>query len=456
MKINKRIEYIKNNYDFIDVEDINHDYKIISYLKNDVNKPFLVINNLTGKEFLSTLVLQELERIDPTNKKLYTQWMSDILFKFVKSSNHTSLKRFIDEDANQIKDGLIEFDRLKKTKIFKESVEHIQALNSIKDKCNINQYKSIEYVYTAIDPFMDKGTTNILNVVKNAVNIKLGKCVFEDHKFYIYAPNSLAGSVIFSEFSYWCTASQGNSMFNKYTSKTKPNGSRSDLLVVIDKELSTLYQIHFESNQVNTHTNSNDVNGFINNYLSKSDALCGFFKNYLYNLLMECLNKANYKKKLSGNIGELSEIYSNYLLKFGFLNTILNITSKDKSIVDITSGKSKTFEEIDLSDFNNLTVIKLANLNLKTFPILKKRNVVEVISLHNNNITYLPEDLSCLRKLKSLNISKNNIKYISEDIKQLDPINGGSLLLLCVRENPLTIESLRTIKDNLPSVKILY
>lgn len=448
MEDNKRLKYILDHFN-ICVDEPNDEYEIITIHNS---QPILIRHIETGKEFIGKYVFNVLVRIDPTNKKIYTQWLTQRIFDLIKRSEHRKLMRLLFEDAPIIKESLMIFEHKKKTKLFKEKVGNIPSLSKINDVCNINQYNNIDMLLDAVDPFIERDYSELVQIVKNAVKVKLGELKYEDHKFLVYSPKTLEGSTIFNPYASWCTTRPNNSMFNRYTSDKTPFGTNSELLVFIDKETLKLFQIHFESGQVNKHNNTSAVPEFKEEFLNISEGLALFVENYLIRLIKGCVNLNNVKKNFN-TIKILAERYSKYLYKFGLINAYVNFLHKDNT--DITVSGVNCLSDINLSDMEKLQYVRLFSLNMKTFPILNKNNKIEILSLYGNAISYFPEDLKPFKKIKTLNLKNNNIKTIPDNISELDKSRGGSLLMLNVANNYLTETSIRDLKTKLPNVVII-
>lgn len=446
MEDNKRLEYIKNNYNILD--DVTDEYETISLHDS---QPILIKHKETGNEFISKYVLNRLTKIDPTNKKIYTQWLVNIVFGLIRKEEHRKLMRMLFEDGENIKESLLIFDKKKKTKLFKEQVSQIYSISHINDHCNINQYRTIDLLFDVVDPFIERDYSELVKVVKDAVTLKLGHIKYEDHRFLVYTPTCLKGSTIFHPYATWCTARPKNGMFDSYTNQKSPFG-KSELLVFIDKENLTLFQIHFESRQVNKHNNNNTVDEFNKYFLLLSDGLAAYVEKYLIDLIKGCLTPHNLKTKFN-LVSDLSELYASYLHKFGLLNSYINLLFKEKETLSL-SGKI-CLNNIDLTALLKLQTVKLFSLKLKEFPLLRKKHNISILSLWGNDITYFPEDITPLKGLKTLNLKNNKIKTIPNNIGELDKSNGGTLIMLNIANNQLTETTKLELKSQLPNVLVI-
>lgn len=443
----KRLDFIRNKYNiYNDLEEIPNTIEIVSKFVS--GEPILLFDQNTGLEFISESAFRILIKTDPTKKKLYVQWLTQILINYLKISDHVHMVRMLNEDMNQINSSLNLFDQLKKTKIFKDTAKYINGFSNVKDVCDINQIKSIDRLFTIVDPYIKRDYSGLLEIIKNSIILKQGEQLYEDHLFLVYKPTKLTGSTIFKEYASWCTCKPQNSMFKSYTDRLKPNGSKSDLLVFINKKDLTLFQIHFESRQVNTHYNVNDIEGFKKKYLDMSEGLSIFINDYLINLL---------KMSIDGDKGkilsDLVDVYADYLFSFGFINDVINLLFKTS--LDITVSGVLCKQSLDLYEIKKTKYLRLFSLGLKEFPILNKINEIEIITLFDNSISYFPDDLKPYKNIKSLNLKKNLIKHIPDNISDLDPSNGGSLIYLCITNNQLNDYNKNKLKELLPNVTVV-
>lgn len=457
MKENKRIDYIRKAMGIIDpviefqnTKENDSAFEISSDLfvpYDDFNHLMVVKNSITGKIHVTERCFEKIISIDPTPKKLYVQWLTNRIFDLVKRSDKVAFNRFIFEDNKQISESLKLFETHKKTKLFLET-----AVNSlyepIRDPRDINQYKHLDSLFNVVDVFIVRDYSDLVGVIKSMVATKQGVIMYEDYKTIVYSPKTLHGSVVLSPYATWCTTRDGNSYFNSYTNKNKkPNGSPSDLLVFIDKNNNVLYQVHFESQQINTSSNSMNIEGFVNQFLIGNNELISFIDDYLSKLFIMSV-KAN--KLLPKN-----SIYFKYKTLLGLFDNVLEYMMNSDGLLLLDGGKVKIIQNIKLVDYPSIKSIGVVNNNLVEFPEFRNMKSLELYSLYGNNITMMPEDYKQYKSIKVLNLKNNRITHIPESISILDPSNGGNLEYLCLSGNQLSEYSINEVKSYLPNVTVI-
>ena len=95
-------------------------------------------------------------------------------------------------------------------------------------------------------------------------------------------------------------------------------------------------------------------------------------------------------------------------------------------------------------------------MGLTHIPIMTFPKSLEIISLQNNKLQEIPEILAELKNLKSLNLSYNNINTLPVFLSKMDPLNGGSLINLSLRGNPIDLKDKEKLYSLLPSVNIVF
>jgi len=183
-----------------------------------VNIPEDVFNKMTSLGF------------DDIGKGGYTNWVLD---KYLKS-DEGSQKRFV-EDLYKVADSLKAFD-VKKNKGF------------WKDPKDINQYKAIEDLRTAVDKYEGVKAKNEFKVSSKDVSEEDIDVVYEDSDWIVKVPKTREASCVLGRSTEWCTASQGeDNMFDHYTKSVYPG---TKLYVITNKNDPTQkYQLHNDSNQ---------------------------------------------------------------------------------------------------------------------------------------------------------------------------------------------------------------
>ena len=196
-------------------------------------------------------IVNELRKADPTGGK-YLQWIVNMYVG----------KQFKLEDINSIHDELKEFTRVR-TKL------------AIKD---INQYKKLTDLYTALEPHADT-TVKSGKQQKKELSDKFykdgeAKLFYKDDKVTIIIPKTLEASCYFGQGTKWCTASKNNNMFAHYA---------KDGLLYIVQTPGGKYQFHFESDSfMDEQDQQVDVVDLANKYPSLKTAFNAIAVKLLY------------------------------------------------------------------------------------------------------------------------------------------------------------------------------
>ena len=178
-------------------------------------------------------VFSEMIGADPTDNKMYLQWMLTVFTRFIKDGKDISTAsaiRFVKEDLPQANLYLQLFEDNKRKKKFIDLCKGSYSLKDVGDPTNINQYKSLSQLFDAVDPFIEKEPSAVERTLYKFVESGQAEIPVKDRKFTLYIPKTTAASVVFANFANWCTAREGNGMFNSYTQNNlKPNGKNSDI-----------------------------------------------------------------------------------------------------------------------------------------------------------------------------------------------------------------------------------
>ena len=388
---------------------------------------------------------------DPTPKKKYTQWMLNNFTRLIKDeSTITEGIRFVVEDLPLAMEYLTIFEQNKKKKIFKElNLESYALKGVVDDPTNINQYKSLSTLYDAVDPFIERDSSEMEKLIKSYVDAGMAELVVKDRKFSVLIPRDVKFCVIFDKFVSWCTSSPGNGMFANYTtgkSYNRPNGKNSDIYIIIDHRFfngelkdNYLYQIHFESNQVKNRKQNNNSN-FYFDVLDNSVAVSNYFNEVLTDLAKQVGKVDNNK-------------YIDYLIKFGWTESLFEMMDDFTPIIKFIGKELPRIP--DVSKFTELHTFIVAKSKLKNIdPSIGKLQTLKELLLPDNNITSLPKEIGGLKNMIMLNLLGNKIKDIPDEIKYLDKTNGGSLYRLSVSRDDIGEANYRKLRKLLPSVKM--
>ncbi len=459
-----RLQFLKDRFNIFDSFDDglnnndsvilikNYSSEIISFIQINETKKIRKDGSekikIKKKIHISNTLFQTMIDSDPSNKKVYTQWMLTVFNRLLNdTSTHSGAIRFVEEDLPLASEYLLIFEQNKRKKLFKKFNSY--TLKDISDVTNINQYKSLSQLYDAVDPFIERDSSNLEKMINNFVNLGEAEILVNDRNFLVIFPKTLAVNVLFDKFTSWCTSKPNNGMFKHYVQSKnylKPDGSNSEIYIVINKrflkfdelEDNFLYQIHFESGQVKNRK-QNSKSDFYNDVLIKSEGV----SNLIYDKLMG----------LSALIGSSNNnIYLDYLIKFGWSDALFDLMQDYTPYMRVFDTRVKRLP--DLTRFKNLIslIVTKSGLIELDSTIGNCKNLNEII-LRDNKLTELPSEISGLKNLVFLNILGNKIVKIPDSIKYLDKKNGGKLHRICVDKNDVGDENYNKLRRLLPSVK---
>jgi hypothetical protein len=387
---------------------------------------------------------------DPTDNKIYLQWMLNVFTRFIKEEKEDGIVqaiRFAVEDLPQANAYLMLYEGNKRKKKFIDLCKNSFGLKHITDPSDINQYKNLSQLFDAVDPFVEREPSAVERTMEKFVQAGQALIPVKDRKFTLFIPKTSEANVIFDSFANWCTAKKGNGMFKSYTEgHRKPNGKNSDIYIIINNkffisESQEIYQIHFETNQLKDRKNSSNVNIY-EKVISVSDAL----KDYFHDELMVMAKE--YSKGIESNN------YLDYLIKFGFTESLFEMISEDTPSIKLMKREIPKLP--DLSRFKNVDQFIITDADLvEIHPSLGNLVTLELLALPNNKIKTLPKEIGNLKNLVLLNLVDNKIENFPEEIKFLDKSNGGSLIRLCVKEVDIGSENFNKLKCLLPQTQIL-
>ena len=387
---------------------------------------------------------------DPTENKMYLQWMLTLFSRLIRdenvktvSSSIESAIRLVEEDLPQANAYLILFEDNKRKKKFKELCKTSYGLKDVTDPTNINQFKSLSQLFDAVDPFIEKEPSAVERTLYKFVEAGQAVIPVKDRKYTLYIPKTTAASVVFDKFASWCTAREGNGMFNSYTTgHKKPNGKDSDIYIIINnkfftKESEELYQIHFETKQLKDRKNGDNVSIF-ENVLSESESLTNFFYEELITMAKE------WKKGIDSNK------YLDYLIQFGFAESLFELLEVDTPKIRFMDREIPKLP--DISRFKMVDEFIIVNAKLvELHPSIGHLEHLELLSLPKNKLKSLPKEIGMLKNLIFLNISNNPIKDFPMEIGNLDRSRGGSLYRIAVSESDIGAKNYQKLRELLPN-----
>jgi len=418
---------------------------VIAILSSKINEK----NRVLKKVSISSTIFSNMIVADPTENKIYLQWMLTVFSRQLKDTRENSIEaaiRFVSEDLPQANVYLVLFEDNKRKKKFKELCLSNYSLKHVGDPTNINQYKSLSQLFDAVDPFIEREPSAVERTMNKFVALGQAIIPVSDRKFVLYIPKSTAANVVFEKFANWCTAKEGNGMFKSYTEgHKKPNGKNSDIYIIVDKkffigESEEMYQIHFETGQLKDRKNGQNVSIF-ESVLNESEGL----SNYFYEELMG-MAKA-YNKGIESNK------YLDYLIQFGFTESLFEMF--DENVPILRFMKREIPKLPDLSRFKMLDQLIICDAKLvELHPSIGSLTKLEMLVLSDNKIKSLPKEIGALKNLNFLNLVGNPIKEFPSEIAYLDKSNGGSLYRLGVKQDEIGAENYRKLKRLLPQTQI--
>ena len=386
------------------------DGKVIAILSTRTNER----NRTLKKVSVCSEVFSDMIVADPTENKMYLQWMLTVFTRFLKNGGEANVSaaiRFVNEDLPQANVYLILFEDNKRKRKFRDLCLSSYALKHVGDPTNINQYKSLSQLFDAVDPFIEREPSAVERTMEKFVESGQALIPVKDRKFTLFIPKTTAANVVFDKFANWCTAKEGNGMFKSYTTgHKKPNGENSDIYIIINNKFFTgeseeLFQIHFETNQLKDRKNSSNVSIF-ESVLMESEGLT----NYFYEELMTMAK--SFKKGIENNK------YLDYLIQFGFTESLFELFAEDSPSIKIM--KREVPKLPDMSRFTEIDQLIITDAKLvELHPSVGNLSKLQMLVLTNNRIKSLPAEIGQLKELNFINITGNPIKDIPSEIANL-------------------------------------
>lgn len=185
--------------------------------------------------------------------------------------------------------------------------------------------------------------------------------------------------------------------------------------------LTLLEKIQLSSNRFSKFDEFINVSPFVLNTLDlSSNDLSGSFPTSIFQLH-------------SLSVLDLSSNKLNGLLQLDELVELRNLTELDLSYNNISINVN--FENADHTSFSNISTLKLASCNLKTFPtFLRNKSKLNILDLSNNQIQgKVPNWIWKLQNLQSLNVSHNMLTNLERPLQSLTT----KLLALDLHNNQL-------------------
>lgn len=424
---------ITSNYN---VEDV------IAILSEKINDKERVIKKVS----VCSSVFSDMISSDPTENKMYLQWMLNLFARLLKDRDKTGIEmaaRLVVEDLPQANKYLTLFEDNKRKKRFKELCKGSYILKHVKDPTDINQYKSLSQLFDVVDPFIEKNPSALERTLLKFVEIGHAEIPIRDRKFMVFIPKHINAATAFANYANWCTARLGNGMFKHYTEDyKKPNGKKSDIYIIIPNDFfegktKDIFQIHFETNQIKDRSNGQNVSIF-EDVLMESEGISNYFYEELITMAKE------YKKGIESNK------YLDYLIKFGFTESLFELIDDETPTIRFMTREIPKLP--DISKFKSLDQLIICKAKLhELHPSIGKLINLEMLVLTENKIKELPKEIGNLKNLTFLNLIGNPITSIPTEISYLDKSRGGSLHRIAVNEQDIGVENYKKLKELLPT-----
>lgn len=438
----KEKELVDSGHDLVDSIKSTYSDKVLALLSRKYREgkpPKLTVS-------IEMDVFTDMIAADPSEKKEYLQWMLSIVNRNLKEGKIVEAVGFMTEDLLQAKEYLILFQENKRKKKFLELVSITHTLKGVKDRSDINQYKSLSQLFDSVDPFIERNVSGVERAMRKYVDLGKAEIPFKDRNYTVFVPRVREANVIFDNFASWCTAKEGNGMFENYTKNNRNSfGGESTIYIIIDNgfftgESDKLYQIHFETNQVRNRNQSGSVD-FYEEVLTNSEGISNYFEAELTELARASSNVKNNN-------------YTKYLIKFGFSDVLFSLY--DENILTIMFNNERINKMGDLSRFKELREIIIMNSGMRNLhDSIGQMDKLEMLAIPSNGVTELPYCIGDCRGLIHLNLIGNPIKDFPNTMGGLDKSNGGSLYSLAIREKDVGKVNIDKLRKLLPQTKII-
>ena len=463
-----RVDYLKNAFGVFEpkdeMEDVNKRRDVGAFIKNGTLLA-LVKQNKKGKKSVtvSQKVFTQFEDADPTENKMYLQWLLNMFAKFLLDGDEEGAWRMIDEDLGMIRSDLQMFYKITASNVKLEDEDRIiKALWKTKGlPKSINDYATISDMHGAIQQISNIDSSDMRSKIEAFVSLKDGIIAYENDKWLVYIPKTREASVkVICGAASWCTQQAGNSYFDRYTKGDGSNvnqrrlprtqaqmdagepGNPSLLFIILNKGLfdgtsDELYQFHFESNQLHDKRNSSiDYIGFLN----QNPGLEEFF--------IKGLKKFASADAAAGASGMEANRYLKYLMALGGIDDIWEYLPKNAEELHLEKMKVKRLDHLENAAGTSTIFASNVGIVEMDSSIGKLANI-EMLMLNDNNLSNLPKEVGQLKTLMILNIKNNNITKLPKELANLDEDNGGGLFrVICDMDKISNIDELQELMPN--------
>lgn len=400
---------------------------------------------------------------DPSRNKEYVQWIIDVFKKEIVHDLENA-KRFVGEDLPQATEALDTFNKVKKTRLFKQNApEREGAPDNPKD---IRKYNSIAQLSGVVVPFKNMGDDELespeggnpsgmsnkgYKLFKDLLSfVKLGQAKM--HKLtdniLIYQPQTLKSSCEpLGSLSTWCTRSTPTSYdnsdeyFHRYRGETgmkerlRPTGDYSDYYVIMPLELfqmeqphtSQFYplQFHLESNQFMHRNNSqigkDGVQKLINDYPEVGE----YFRKEIGKWASESVKSGQglMDNKYIEHLNNFGGSAENYISDEDYLKGVDGIKNLAKEYSGSFNNNKYlkwligNTNDINITDYisENVNQVDFSNFNLKELPDMSMFDNITKVIATNSGLYKFPNGNQLPKNIKNLSISNNGITDFTFD-----------------------------------------
>jgi len=450
------------------------------------NEPIAFFQGPKKKLKLTPETYDAFVEADPSGNKEYLQWIIDIFKKEVSHDLEES-KRFVGEDLPQATEALEVFNRVKKTKLFKQAAPQREgAPDNPKD---IRKYNSVGQLSSVVAAFADMGDDELgdspeggnpsgmsnkgYKLFKDLVSyVKLGQAKMHklSDRMVIYQPQSLRSSCeALGSLATWCTRATptggieketGSEYFHSYRGATgqnarlRPGGGLSDYYVIMPIELfqmeqpreSQMYplQFHLESSQFKDRNNVEIGKNGIEKVISEYPELGDYMRKEIGKWASESVKHGD---------GIMSNKYIDFLNDFG--GSAENYISKedyDKGVESIKASAKEysgafnsnkylkwliaNTEDVNIVDYiaEDATTVDFSGFNLKRIPDLSSFDKIVKVVATNAGLTEFPNGDELPPNMDNIILSKNSIKELT--FENFDKLS--QLKVMLAMDNPYT------------------
>ena len=433
---------------------------------------------------------------DPSRNKEYVQWIIDVFKKEIVHDLENA-KRFVGEDLPQATEALDTFDKVKKTRLFKQNAPEREGVpDNPKD---IRKYNSIAQLSGVVAPFKNMGDDELespeggnpsgmsnkgYKLFKDLLSfVKLGQAKMYklSDNILIYQPQTLKSSCEpLGSLSTWCTRAtpssydNSNEYFHRYRGETgqndrlRPTGEYSDYYVIMPLELfqmeqphtSQFYplQFHLESNQFMHRNNSQIGKDGIQKLINDYPEVGEYFRKEIGKWASESVKSGEglMDNKYIEYLNDFGGSAENYISDEDYQKGVDGIKNLAKKYTGaFNSNKYLKWligntDDVNIADYipENTNQVDFTNFNLKEIPDMSMFDNITKVIATNSGLTKFPNGNQLPKNIKSLSISSNGITDFTFDGFGL--LNNLEVILAIGNPvNKINVDNLvSTIKNN--------